>query len=546
MFRKTSLPILIYFCFSLFLKGQNTIGVLRKDSLTSETLNLFFPFGQPNVYLIDNCGIVVNVWKDASNVGPGVSSYLCSNGNLLVCKVTKSNIGDTIKAGGGGELIELRNWENELLWSKKMNNGKSRFHHDAIMLPNGNILALAWENFNPEQALQSGRKADLITENAIWPDFIIEYNPKSDIVVWEWHAWDHLIQEYDSKRSNFGKVKEHPELININHISASGQADWMHSNSLHYIEEYDIIALSVAHFNEIWFLDHSTTIAEAKSHTGGRFNKGGDIIYRWGNPHAYGRGDINDQKLFFQHDVQWIRNGTFKGCISIFNNRVNSSGFSEACIFKPVFDEVNNNFVLSENGKYLPNDFSIRIKHPELPSKCLSSGLSSFQILNNQNYFIFSGNQGYGFELNKDGKIVWEYELPFSNGNLISQGESPVTNFAFKMVKYDKTDQIFEDKDIIGKEYLELNPDSTLCKFLTKVENIENNKEFHFNNIVNDDLNFYGNVKVTSYIICDVTGKILLAGNTSSSFEQINLSQMNSGIYFIKLNDIKMYPIFKL
>jgi hypothetical protein len=37
----------------------------------------------------------------------------------------------------------------------------------------------------------------------------------------------------------------------------------------------------------LWVIDHQTTTAQAASHTGGRYNKGGDLLYRWGNPQTY-------------------------------------------------------------------------------------------------------------------------------------------------------------------------------------------------------------------------------------------------------------------
>ena len=35
-------------------------------------------------------------------------------------------------------------------------------------------------------------------------------------IVWEWHFWDHLIQDYDPKQSKFGDPAAHPELMDIN------------------------------------------------------------------------------------------------------------------------------------------------------------------------------------------------------------------------------------------------------------------------------------------------------------------------------------------
>mgnify|MGYP007000438460 len=50
----------------------------------------------------------------------------------------------------------------------------------------------------------------------IWPTMIVELHPPEGNIVWEWHLWDHLIQDVDPSLSNFGNISEHPELFDIN------------------------------------------------------------------------------------------------------------------------------------------------------------------------------------------------------------------------------------------------------------------------------------------------------------------------------------------
>ena len=97
--------------------------------------------------------------------------------------------------------------------------------------------------------------------------------------------------------------------------------DWTHVNAVSYNAKFDQIMLSPREFNEIWIIDHSTTKAEAAGHSGGRSGKGGDLLYRWGNPRAYRADTAADQRLFSQHDAHWIPEGLpGEGHLLVFNN----------------------------------------------------------------------------------------------------------------------------------------------------------------------------------------------------------------------------------
>ncbi|MEL6274039.1 MAG: aryl-sulfate sulfotransferase, partial [Bacteroidota bacterium] len=124
--------------------------------------------------------------------------------------------------------------------------------------------------------------------------------------MWEWRVWDHLVQDFDFNKPNFGAIGMHPERIDLNYDILDGVADWLHINAIDYNPRLDQIVLSVPHFDEIWIIDHSTTTEEAASSSGGSSNRGGDLLYRWGNPRAYRAGLTTEQTLFFQHDIACI------------------------------------------------------------------------------------------------------------------------------------------------------------------------------------------------------------------------------------------------
>ena len=184
------------------------------------------------------------------------------------------------------------------------------------------------------------------------PDSLVEIKPTGKTtgeVVWEWHLWDHLVQDFDKTKANFGNVAEHPELVNINYgedelpsvIAAKDgkrqaqggwqrrrrtrppriNPDYTHFNGVAYNPDLDQIAVSVWAFSEFWIIDHGTTTAQAAGHTGGRRGKGGDLLYRWGNPRAYRAGTKADRKLFRQHNAHWIPQGLpGAGHLLLFNN----------------------------------------------------------------------------------------------------------------------------------------------------------------------------------------------------------------------------------
>jgi len=81
-------------------------------------------------------------------------------------------------------------------------------------------------------------------------------------------------------------VADHPELIDPNGSVGGGRQIsqfWNHMNSIDYNADLDQVMLSVRGSSELWVIDHSTTTAEAASHSGGNSGMGGDLMYRWGS-----------------------------------------------------------------------------------------------------------------------------------------------------------------------------------------------------------------------------------------------------------------------
>lgn len=538
--KKTLLALMLIFTQIMYSQNSGLLSLNKSEVFDGYTM--FYPNNQNTVYLINNCGEVVHKWTDAPTSRPGNAVYLLSNGTLLKTRRPAAVNADTIWAGGGGATIEIVDWENKPSWSFNLNNGKARLHHDIKMMPNGNILAIAWERLTAEQAIALGRDPAKISQNNIWPDFIIEIDPKLNSaypIVWEWHAKDHLVQDFDATKANYDNVADHPELIDFNFDTSNGAADWMHSNALDYNPSLDQILLSVPTFNELWIIDHSTTTAQAASHKGGKSNKGGDLIYRVGNPAAYRKGTVQDQTLFYPHDCHWIQDLPIGhpdyGKIMVFNNQISTTystieKFSAPwSMYDLAYDKL--------NGVWLPTKFTNTITHPG-PKPFVSSGLSSAQILPNNNLLIFSGRQGYITEMTPSKKIVWEYIIPLKAGKPVATTESLMDNdnVTFRAYKYakDYPGLIGRILDPIG--FIETNPDATLCDKLSSTGDAANADIKVYPNPVNQLLNISGITGSKSEIeIINSIGQIVI--NVQAELNHgIDVSKLCPGLYLLRID----------
>jgi len=388
-------------------------GLLYSDERVQPGYTLVAPISSPTTHLIDTQGAVVHSWE--SDAPAGNAAYLMENGNLLRTESVVPSGSRLFKQGGAGGRVRQFAPDGSIVWEFLLSDENGRLHHDVEILPNGNVLMIAWEAKSAAEAIAAGRNPDLLEDGELWPDRIIEVEPvrpSGGRIVWEWSVWDHLIQDHDTTKANYGDVAAHPELVDLNFVSGAGPADWNHTNSVAYNAELDQIVLSVHEFNEIWIIDHSTTTEEAAGHTGGRCGKGGDLLYRWGNPRAYRAGTKADQILYGQHDAQWIAEGLpGAGNVLLFNNGFNRPGepCSAAAEIAPP---------LNADGTYgrRPGQpFG-----PALPlwryasAEIYSPNISGAQRLANGNTLICSGASGRLTEVTTDGAVVWIYVNPYA------------------------------------------------------------------------------------------------------------------------------------
>jgi hypothetical protein len=362
--------------------------------------------------LIDNNK---NIVASFSGDYQGGFTQLLPDGNRLV----SSNVHtDAFNDGGGYRgCVEEYASDGSLLWRLNLSTENYIHHHDVVKMDNGNILAMVWEKVSVDEVISQGRNPDNVAENGVfWYDGIIEVNPFTAEIVWEWSARHHLIQEFDESKQNFGVVADHPELLDINLIrrspsSGKVSADWTHNNALDYNPELDQIVFSSNYLNEIYVIDHSTTPIESMGSTGGRYGMGGDILYRWGNPANYGRGSQEDQKLFRQHDVQWIRPGlSGAGNLLVFNNGDGKlRPYSTVVEFTPPMN-ADGSYDAPADGSFGP-DTLVWEYNPQPSEQFFSWFISGAQRLPNGNTFVNHGAAGKLREVTPEGDIVWEYHF---------------------------------------------------------------------------------------------------------------------------------------
>jgi hypothetical protein len=363
---------------------------------TYDGYTLYSPNGSTRTYLIDMNKNIVKTWTHS--ISGGYATYLLEDGSIM-----RPALSSNSSLGGGGEagIVQRVAWDGTLLWQYTYSSSTVRTHHDICPMPNGNVLLIAWESKTASQAVAAGSK----TSSTFLPDHIIEVQPTGTYtgnIVWQWHMWDHLIQDYNSQKSNYGVVADHPELFDINMASVTSGGGWSHVNGISFDSTRNQIVFSSHNLNEIYVIDHSTTTAEAASHAGGTSGNGGDILYRWGCPSNYRASGTQVFKVV--HSAVWIPDDLpGGGNIMAFNNRENQ-GTSMVVELVPPIDGAGAYIrtagtafgPASPTWSYTASDF-------------YSNHLGGCQRLPNGNTLIVESTSGYMFEVTAAGTRAWEY-----------------------------------------------------------------------------------------------------------------------------------------
>lgn len=386
------------------------------QSPPTDTLVLVAPLASKFAFLINANDDVLHQWKFD---GAGFNAYLFPDGTLM--RMSTEPETKLFDARGSAGRIQKVAWDGTLLWDFKYANDDHLQHHDFEVLPNGNVLLIAWEKIPKQQVLEAGRDPEKFEADSLYSEKVVEIRPEGltgGSEVWVWRLWEHLVQNFDSELPNFGEPREHPRRADLNYVR-DAKADWIHMNAVDYHADLDQIIVSPRWFDELWIIDHSTTTEEAASSEGGRYGHGGDLLYRMGNPMSYGHGSLEDKLLFGQHNCTWIPEG-FPGAghVTVFNNGTSPprTGYSSFEQFKLPVDDAGV-YTLHDSGKFESPQVVWSYSRGE---EMYSFRISGAERLASGNTLICSGDQPWILEISPDKDVVWETRHRYGGG----EGES--------------------------------------------------------------------------------------------------------------------------
>ena len=362
-------------------------------------------------YLIDTLNANFKTWTHASTDKTCYSSYL-TPGGTLVRSVAKT--GTSFSGGPICGKIQKVDFSGAVIWDFVWSTANEVSHHDHHVMPNGNVLLISYDRKTAAEATTAGST----TAIEMWPDEIVEIQPTgatTGTVVWEWKLWDHLVQNVNAAGANYqSSIVNNPQLMNINYKTTK---DWVHMNGIDYNPILDQIVVSSHNLNEWWVIDHSTTTAEAASHTGGKGGKGGDFLYRWGNPAAYGA--TGTAVLNVTHDAHWIPEGSPNaGRLVGFNNKGVSATQSS-------IDQIN--VPISGYNYTYGTPATYTQRHP---CNGYSSNMGSSDQLPNGNMLVCVATQGDIYEIDPAGTSIWTKSVTGSVPQAHRYNSCYVTNAA--------------------------------------------------------------------------------------------------------------------
>lgn len=242
---------------------------------------LQFPLSlvQGLIMAIDEAGEVIWYYRDPEN--PIESFHRMADGSLLFL----AGFDGAVKTDMLGNSLNRWHPVNDL--------GLERgFHHDAIELPDGNIVAIGVEMRDIEQQTDQGPVVD-----HVMGDTLVEFTPEGEVV----HVWSTFdLIETSMKKEDYNDPFW-DQFVKVE----GGTKDWLHANCLAYDASDDSILMSLRHIDWIIKVDRKTGKRIWAMGEGGDFQK------------------LSGEWFYHQHSIQMLA----PGHIMLFDNGNRRPGY---------------------------------------------------------------------------------------------------------------------------------------------------------------------------------------------------------------------------
>ena len=279
------------------------------------------------------------------------------------------------------------NYDHDVIWTTP--NGTPIDGHEVKQIPNGNYMAFTLDVTRlgsiPEGPWTPyfqdlGYAADGVTNEFPWLGLrLVEWDEETREEVWSWDPFDHFtMDDYDL----YGGVWWSAYF--------NGFFDWLHSNAFHFDEEEGVIYVSHRHLSRITKIDYET----------------GEVLWNMGLPAEYNTGGNNictDLRFSFQHNIQLLDDGTL-----LFFDNGNIS---------PLVNDDEYPTTRIRRIRVIDNNHCETVWQFDLPELMFGSGMGSVQLLNNENYSIYTFSNGGEepgdgqcdlLEVTPDKEIIWK------------------------------------------------------------------------------------------------------------------------------------------
>ena len=411
-----------------------------------------------NIYLLDNEGRVVHTWKPDTNSVH--CCYLLQNGHLL----RPADLGGRDSSFGGGPgaagRIQEFTWDGELVWDFKLFNDKQLPHHDIDQDAQRQRPDDRLGQEDRREAIAAGRKKELVSNVpaarlarrgqadrqdhrrgrlGMAPLGPPDPGPRLDQGELRRRGRPPRAGRHQLRRGRHGpggrcakkdgagrKLRqEGRSQAQVDRLRRLGRASRSASTPTGPTStRWPTTPSSTRSCSA------STSSASSGSSTTARrrprppatpaasSGKGGDLLYRWGNPRVYRAGTVKPTR---SSSPSTTPTGFPKGLpgaghVLVFNNGRRRPGGAYSSVDEIVLPVDEKGRYTLKEGKAFGPDKAVWSYSAPKKSDFYSSFISGAHRLPNGNTLICSGANGTVFEVTPDKEIVWKYVNPAKGG----------------------------------------------------------------------------------------------------------------------------------